>query len=101
MQRRTGRSSSTWPTNRAQGIDFNSPEDIWDDMRRVTPSMAGISYERIEKPEALHWPCPTLEHPGTPILHREKFSSADGLGHFFGIEHRRLRRSLTKSIRSP
>ena len=70
------------------GFDFNSPEDIWDDMRRVTPSMAGISYERMEKPESVHWPCPTLEHPGTPILHREKFSSADGLGHFFGIEHR-------------
>ncbi|MCK9319621.1 formate dehydrogenase subunit alpha, partial [Methanoculleus sp.] len=58
------------------GFDFNSPEDIWDDMRRVTPSMAGISYERMEKPESVHWPCPTLEHPGTPILHREKFSSA-------------------------
>jgi len=71
-----------------KGFDFNSPEDIWNDVRRVTPSMAGISYERIEKPESLHWPCPTVEHPGTPILHREKFSSADGLGHFFGIEYR-------------
>jgi formate dehydrogenase major subunit len=71
-----------------KGFDFNSPEDIWNDVRRVTPSMAGISYERMEKPESLHWPCPTLEHPGTPILHREKFSSADGLGHFFGIEYR-------------
>ncbi len=71
-----------------KGFDFNSPEDIWNDVRRVTPSMAGISYERIEKPESLHWPCPTVEHPGTPILHREKFSSADGLGHFFGIDYR-------------
>jgi formate dehydrogenase major subunit len=71
-----------------KGFDFNSPEDIWDDMRRVTPSMAGISYARMEKPESVHWPCPNLEHPGTPILHREKFSSADGLGHFFGLEHR-------------
>jgi formate dehydrogenase major subunit len=71
-----------------KGFDFNSPEDIWNDVRRVTPSMAGISYERIEKPESLHWPCPTVEHPGTPILHREKFSSPDGLGHFFGIDYR-------------
>jgi formate dehydrogenase major subunit len=70
------------------GFDFNSAEDIWNDLRRVTPSMAGTSYERMEKPESIHWPCPTLEHPGTPILHREKFASADGLGHFFGIEHR-------------
>ncbi|KUG19512.1 formate dehydrogenase alpha subunit [hydrocarbon metagenome] len=71
-----------------EGFDFNSPEDIWNDVRRVTPSMAGISYARMEKPESVHWPCPTEEHPGTPILHREKFSSADGLGAFFGIEYR-------------
>jgi len=70
------------------GFDFKSAEDVWDDMRRVTPSMAGISYARMEKPESVHWPCPTLEHPGTPILHREKFSSADGLGTFYGIEYR-------------
>ncbi len=42
----------------------------------------------MEKPESVHWPCPAEDHPGTPILHREKFSSADGLGHFFGLEHR-------------
>ncbi len=71
-----------------KGFDFNSPEDIWNDVRRVTPSMAGISYARMEKPESVHWPCPAEDHPGTPILHREKFASADGLGHFFGLEHR-------------
>jgi len=71
-----------------QGFDFNSPEDIWNDVRRVTPSMSGISYARMEKPESVHWPCPSEDHPGTPILHREKFASADGLGHFFGLEHR-------------
>jgi len=44
-----------------------------------------MSYERLERPEALHWPCPTAEHPGTPILHREKFSHPDGLGVFAPI----------------
>ncbi|MCX6692936.1 MAG: formate dehydrogenase subunit alpha [Methanomicrobiales archaeon] len=71
-----------------KGFDFTSAEDVWNDMRAVTPSMNGISYERMEKPESLHWPCPTLEHPGTPILHKEKFSAPDGLGTFFGIEYR-------------
>jgi formate dehydrogenase major subunit len=71
-----------------EGFDFKSPEEIWNDMRRVTPSMTGATYARMEKPESVHWPCPTEEHPGTPILHREKFSSADGLGTFFGIEYR-------------
>jgi formate dehydrogenase alpha subunit len=71
-----------------KGFDFKSPEEIWDDMRKVTPSMAGISYARMEKPESVHWPCPTEEHPGTPILHKDKFSSADGLGTMFGLEYR-------------
>jgi formate dehydrogenase major subunit len=68
------------------GFDFTSAEDIFNDMASVTPQYAGITYERLEKPEALIWPCPTLEHPGTPILHREKFALPDGLGAFYGIE---------------
>jgi formate dehydrogenase major subunit len=50
--------------------------------------MFGCTYQKMEKPESVHWPCPTIEHPGTPILHKEKFSAADGLGTFFGLEYR-------------
>jgi len=57
-------------------------------MRACTPGQFGVTYEKMEKPESVHWPCPTIEHPGTPILHREKFSAADGLGTFFGLEYR-------------
>jgi predicted molibdopterin-dependent oxidoreductase YjgC len=71
-----------------EGFEFTSVEDVFDDMRKVTPSYAGISYGRLERPEALIWPCPTEEHPGTPILHKEKFASPDGLGAFYGIEDR-------------
>ncbi len=71
-----------------KGFDFKSAQDVWDDMRSVTPNMFGATYERMEKPESVHWPCPAVDHPGTPILHKEKFSSADGLGTFFGIEYR-------------
>jgi formate dehydrogenase major subunit len=70
------------------GFDFKSAEDVWNDMRAVTPSMFGCTYQKMEKPESVHWPCPTIEHPGTPILHKEKFSAADGLGTFFGLEYR-------------
>lgn len=71
-----------------KGFEWEKAEDVWDDMRSVTPSMYGAPYARMEKPESIHWPCPTMEHPGTPILHREKFSAADGLGTFFGLEYR-------------
>ena len=46
----------------------------------MTPSYAGISYERIEH-EGIHWPCPNEEHPGTPILHREQFTIGKGVFH--------------------
>ena len=71
-----------------EGFDWKSAEDIWNDVRRVTPSMAGISYARMEKPESVHWPCPAEDHPGTPILHIGKFSAADGKGTMFGLEYR-------------
>jgi formate dehydrogenase major subunit len=70
------------------GFDFKSAEDVFDDMRKVTPIYAGISYQRLEKPEGLTWPCPSEDHTGTPILHREKFSTPDGLGNFVVTEYR-------------
>ncbi|MDO8841237.1 molybdopterin oxidoreductase family protein, partial [Methanocalculus sp.] len=56
------------------------------EIAKVTPSYGGMNYARLSKPEALHWPCPTTEHAGTPILHIGKFSHPDGLGIFFPIE---------------
>lgn len=71
-----------------KGFDFNSGEDVWNDLRACTPSMAGISYARMEKPESVHWPCPAEDHAGTPILHCGKFAAADGKGTFYGLEYR-------------
>ena len=54
---------------------------------QCTPGQFGVTYEKMEKPESVHWPCPTIEHPGTPILHIGKFSAADGKGTMFGLEY--------------
>jgi len=62
---------------------YSSPEDIFNEIRTVTPSYAGITYKRLEE-GGLAWPCPTEEHPGTPILHIGKFSR--GLGKFNSVE---------------
>jgi formate dehydrogenase alpha subunit len=59
---------------------YNKSQQIMEELSKVTPSYAGISYERIEY-EGLHWPCPTAEHPGTPILHSEQFTRGKGLFH--------------------
>ncbi|MEZ4637624.1 MAG: hypothetical protein R2856_22170 [Caldilineaceae bacterium] len=43
----------------------------------MTPSYAGMQHPRLAG-DGLTWPCPSPEHPGTPILHTERFSR--GLG---------------------
>ncbi len=62
-----------------------SAAEIDDEMRGLTPSYAGISHDRLEAGEQLHWPCPSEDHPGTPILHRENFTR--GLGQFHPVEY--------------
>lgn len=64
--------------------DYKKAEDIFEEIRRVTPSYAGITYERIER-ELIQWPCPTTEHPGTQFLHKGNFSRGKGL--FTAIEY--------------
>ena len=70
-------------------FEFNSPQEVFEEIRKVTPQYAGMNKERLDTPEALHWPCPTEDHPGTPILHGEKFSTGDGLGIFSPIEYQK------------
>jgi len=53
---------------------FNSAEEIWNEVRKVWKAGAGMSYARLED-GGLQWPCPTEDHPGTAILHRETFPS--------------------------
>lgn len=67
-------------TRMGYSMAYESSRQIMEEISEVTPSYAGISYDRIEH-EGLHWPCPTAEHPGTPILHREQFTRGKGLFH--------------------
>lgn len=62
----------------AKGFDYETSEDIFEEMRKTIPSYAGMTYERLDK-EGLCWPCPTVEHPGTPILHKGMFTRGRGL----------------------
>jgi len=63
---------------------YENSSQIMEEIAAVTPSYAGINYERIEY-EGIHWPCPNAEHPGTPVLHREQFTR--GMGLFHAIEY--------------
>ena len=59
---------------------YKNAHEIFEEIREVTPSYAGVTYERIER-QGLHWPCPTQKHPGTPILHTQQFSRGKGVFH--------------------
>lgn len=61
-------------------MSYSSAEEIFDEMRTLTPSYAGITYERLEK-KSLQWPCPAPDHPGTKFLHSDKFVRGKGLFH--------------------
>ena len=49
---------------------------------------SGISYQRLRAGEALYWPVPSAEHPGTPRLFLDRFSHPDGRARFVAVEHR-------------
>jgi formate dehydrogenase major subunit len=49
--------------------ELQDAEAIWDELRRLSPMHAGMSYERLEVLGGLQWPCPDEDHPGTPFLH--------------------------------
>ena len=66
-------------------MSYAGAEEIFEEIRRLTPSYAGITYERIEK-VGLSWPCPSLDHPGTKYLHKGTFPRGKGL--LQGIEYK-------------
>jgi len=68
-----------------KGFDFTDPAEIIDEIAALTPIYGGISYLRLEA-GGLQWPCPTPEHPGTPILHTAQFTR--GRGQFMPLTYK-------------
>ena len=85
----------TWIfTEIMQRMGYDQPHmtaaQIMDEISSVTPSFGGISHARLDSAEVagrgLQWPCPTPDHPGTPIMHAGKFTK--GLGTYSLAEYR-------------
>ncbi|HEU5079077.1 MAG TPA: molybdopterin oxidoreductase family protein [Opitutaceae bacterium] len=74
-------------------FSFENSEAIFNELRVAskggTADYYGITYEKIEKNMGVFWPCPTLDHPGTPRLWEDKkFKTPDGKAHFNPVPHR-------------
>ena len=52
---------------------YRDTSEIFDEMARLTPTIAGISYERLEEEGGIQWPCPSPDHPGTRFLYESDF----------------------------
>lgn len=66
-------------------MSYESADEILAEIAALTPSYAGITNERIGD-IGLQWPCTDINHPGTPILHKDKF--ARGKGKFYAVEYK-------------
>ena len=64
---------------------YASTSDIMNEINALTPSYAGVTHDRLENGERLHWPVKSIEHLGTPILHVGQFPR--GKGKFAPIDH--------------
>ena len=58
-------------------MHYASPEGVFEEIKKLTPSYAGMSYQRLEA-AGLQWPCPTPEHPGTQYLFKGGFPRGNG-----------------------
>jgi len=56
---------------RRLGYEWGEPtaEEIWNELRSLSPMHAGMSYDRLAEHGGLQWPCPSEEHPGSQFLH--------------------------------
>jgi assimilatory nitrate reductase catalytic subunit len=74
-------------------FNYSGPREIFDELRVASKGGVsdyfGMTWEKIEKNNGICWPCPTLDHPGTPRLYEGgKFGHPDGKAHFIPVEWR-------------
>jgi formate dehydrogenase major subunit len=71
------------------GLDFDYPDaaSVLAEIKRTVPQYAGITRDRLET-GGLIWPCPSHDHPGTPILHSSGFKLAEGRAAIVPVPYR-------------
>ncbi len=59
-------------------FDYAGPAEIFDELARLWPSLAGLSHARLDREGGIQWPCPAADHPGTRFLYAESFPRGRG-----------------------
>jgi formate dehydrogenase major subunit len=66
-------------------MHYDHPSQIMDEIAALTPTFAGVSYERLERLGSIQWPCNAQAPEGTPVMHVEAF--VRGKGRFVVTEY--------------
>ena len=63
---------------------YDHPAAIMDEVARLTPTFAGVSYAKLDELGSIQWPCNDAAPNGTPMMHVDRF--VRGLGKFMITE---------------
>jgi formate dehydrogenase major subunit len=66
-------------------MHYAHPSEIMDEIARLTPTFAGVSYERLDELGSIQWPCNEKAPMGTPVMHIGSF--VRGKGRFLITEY--------------
>ena len=76
---------------RGEHFAYSSAAEVFDELRRASAGgvadYSGITYEKIEAQQGVFWPCPSLEHEGTPRIFAERFATPNGRARFHPVRH--------------
>ena len=75
---------------RRLGLDLagRSAAEVLKEINRLVPQYGGMTRDRIAQVGGLRWPCADEKHPGTDILHQERFSTPDGRARMANVQNR-------------
>ena len=75
---------------RRLGLDwaYPGPESVFEEIRETVPSMAGMTWERLEQHDSLTYPLTREDDPGEPIIFKDGiFPTDDGKGRFVAADY--------------
>ena len=59
-------------------MHYDHPSQIMDEIAQLTPTFAGVNYEKLDRLGSLQWPCNDDTPEGTPIMHVDNFVRGKG-----------------------
>jgi formate dehydrogenase major subunit len=79
-------------------MNYSHPSEIMEEIARLTPSFAGVSFDKIDQLGSIQWPCTDEAPEGTPTMHVETFMRDNGKGLFMLTEFVASHEKVTKKF---